>query len=76
MVSALFEPQQVGPVRLKNRTLRAAAFEGIELVAMARPLIRELDFVERLRDEPDARSLCEPCNRCVAAMYHAEQRCP
>jgi len=49
---------------------------GIDLVAMARPLIREPDFVRRLEREPDARSHCEPCNLCVAAMYHGEQRCP
>lgn len=65
----------VGGIRARA-TIDAILASGIDLVAMARPLIREPDFVERLRREPDARSRCEPCNLCVAAMYHAEQRCP
>ena len=65
----------VGGIR-SRATIDEVLAAGIDLVAMARPLIREPDFVRRLRAEPGARSLCEPCNRCVAAMYHAEQRCP
>ena len=65
----------VGGIRTRE-TIDEILASGFDLVAMARPLIREPDFVARLRREPAARSLCDPCNRCVAAMYHAEQRCP
>jgi 2,4-dienoyl-CoA reductase-like NADH-dependent reductase (Old Yellow Enzyme family) len=65
----------VGGIR-SRATIDRVLDAGIDLVAMARPLIREPDFVRRLEREPAAQSRCEPCNLCVAAMYHSEQRCP
>lgn len=65
----------VGGIRTRAMIDQILA-SGIDLIAMARPLIREPDFVERLRTEETSRSACEPCNRCVAAMYHGQQRCP
>lgn len=43
--------------------------EGFDAVAMARALLYEPDFVERLRRETDAKSGCTSCNRCVVSMY-------
>jgi 2,4-dienoyl-CoA reductase-like NADH-dependent reductase (Old Yellow Enzyme family) len=42
---------------------------GFEFVAMARALLREPDLVNRLRAEPEARSLCSHCNRCMPTIY-------
>ena len=50
--------------------------ERFDLVAMARALIREPDFPKRLREQATAESRCEPCNRCMATMYHGLQVCP
>ncbi|WP_042297824.1 NADH:flavin oxidoreductase [Paraburkholderia bannensis] len=43
--------------------------EGFDAVAMARALLYEPDFVERMRREADAKSGCTSCNRCVVSMY-------
>jgi 2,4-dienoyl-CoA reductase-like NADH-dependent reductase (Old Yellow Enzyme family) len=64
----------VGGLR-RRATLDRVLDAGIELVAMARPFIRDPAFATRL-EQADAESSCVPCNRCVATMYHAEQRCP
>ncbi len=62
---------------LKSRTVIDQVLgEGFDFVAMARALICEPDFVVRLAGVEPACSRCEPCNRCVASMYHGEQRCP
>ncbi len=65
----------VGGLRTRA-TLDRVLEHGIELVAMARPFIREPAFAQLLAASPDGASACIPCNRCVAAMYHGEQRCP
>jgi 2,4-dienoyl-CoA reductase-like NADH-dependent reductase (Old Yellow Enzyme family) len=43
---------------------------------MARPLIIEPDFVNRLKRGERLSSACRPCNKCVAAMYTSEAACP
>lgn len=43
--------------------------EGFDAVAMARALLFEPGFVERLRRENAAVSGCTSCNRCVVSMY-------
>jgi 2,4-dienoyl-CoA reductase-like NADH-dependent reductase (Old Yellow Enzyme family) len=42
---------------------------GFAFVAMARALLREPDLVRRLRADPDTRSLCSHCNRCMPTIY-------
>lgn len=64
----------VGGIRTRA-TIDRVLSEGFDLVAMARPFIRNPQFAATLRNS-DAASTCVPCNRCVAAMYHGEQRCP
>jgi 2,4-dienoyl-CoA reductase-like NADH-dependent reductase (Old Yellow Enzyme family) len=36
---------------------------------MARALLREPDLIDRLRQEPGARSRCSHCNRCMPTIY-------
>jgi 2,4-dienoyl-CoA reductase-like NADH-dependent reductase (Old Yellow Enzyme family) len=48
---------------------------GFDFVAMARPLIRQPDFVDRLRRGESTVATCEPCNKCMASMYHGEAVC-
>ena len=61
-------------------TIERVLAHGFDFVAMARALIREPDFVDRLRagwergEAPSA--LCEPCNKCIATMYYGPALCP
>jgi 2,4-dienoyl-CoA reductase (NADPH2) len=43
--------------------------EGFDAVALARALLFEPDFVNRLKREAGAVSGCTSCNRCVVSMY-------
>ncbi len=49
--------------------------EGFEFVAMARALLNEPDFVNRMKEEEDARCACEHANYCIARMYSREMAC-
>ncbi|MCX4844514.1 NADH:flavin oxidoreductase [Streptomyces sp. NBC_00893] len=46
-----------------------AMAEGFQFVAMARALLREPDFVNRVREESSARSLCVHCNKCMPTNF-------
>ncbi|MFM9371148.1 NADH:flavin oxidoreductase [Streptomyces sp. Da 82-17] len=46
-----------------------AMAEGFQFVAMARALLREPDFVDRVRRESAARSLCVHCNKCMPTNF-------
>ena len=48
---------------------------GFEFVAMARALINEPDFVNRLKLESEARNQCDTSNYCIARMYSEEMAC-
>jgi 2,4-dienoyl-CoA reductase-like NADH-dependent reductase (Old Yellow Enzyme family) len=48
---------------------------GFEFVAMARALINEPAFVNRMKKEGDARCNCEHANYCIARMYSVEMQC-
>lgn len=48
---------------------------GFEFVAMARALINEPDFVNRLKRESEARNQCDNSNYCIARMYSEEMAC-
>ncbi len=52
-----------------------ALSEGFEAVAMARALIREPDFVNKLARERGYRSLCDHCNYCAAQIYTKKASC-
>lgn len=66
----------VGGVTRLETMRRAVDEHGFEFVAMARALFREPDLIGRLeRGEAEA-SRCEPCNLCMASMYHSAATCP
>lgn len=46
-----------------------AMAEGFEFVAMARALLREPDLINRIASEPDHRSLCIHCNKCMPTIF-------
>jgi 2,4-dienoyl-CoA reductase-like NADH-dependent reductase (Old Yellow Enzyme family) len=49
---------------------------GFEAIALARALIREPDFVDRLRRESeDEPSRCDHCNYCAARIYNSNMAC-
>ena len=49
--------------------------DGFECVAMARALINEQDFVNRMRLEGEERCGCTHANYCIARMYSIEMAC-
>ncbi len=56
--------------------MRDALDRGMDFIGMARPLIIEPDFVNRMKRQERFTSRCRPCNKCVAAMYRSEAACP
>lgn len=55
-------------------TMDLAMRHGFEFVAMARALLREPDLPNRLQAEPEHRSLCVHCNKCMPSIY-SRTRC-
>ncbi|MDE6342775.1 MAG: NADH:flavin oxidoreductase [Muribaculaceae bacterium] len=49
--------------------------EGFEFVQMGRALLREPDFINRLRNEASHHCGCEHVNYCIARMYSREMAC-
>ncbi len=48
---------------------------GFEFVSMARALINEPGFVNRLKNETDSKNQCTTSNYCIARMYSREMAC-
>jgi 2,4-dienoyl-CoA reductase-like NADH-dependent reductase (Old Yellow Enzyme family) len=48
---------------------------GFEFVGMARALINEPDFVNRLKRDIEARNQCDTSNYCIARMYSIDMAC-
>lgn len=48
---------------------------GFEAVQMARSLLNEPDFVNRLKDDPHHRCGCRHSNYCIARMYSVDMAC-
>lgn len=48
---------------------------GFEFVSMARALINEPDFVNKMKNEELTRCACEHANYCIARMYTLEMAC-
>ena len=57
-------------------TMEDVLGRGFQGLGMARALIREPDFVNRLKQGKASASKCEPCNKCMASMYYDEAICP
>ena len=49
--------------------------DGFEFVSMARALLNEPGFVNRMREEEHARCSCGHSNYCIARMYSKEMAC-
>ncbi len=48
---------------------------GFEMVAIARALIKDPDFIKKLYDKELSRSECDICNYCIAVMYSRQAAC-
>lgn len=48
---------------------------GFEMVALARALIKDPDFINKLLDNELSRSSCDTCNYCIAVMYSHKVAC-
>ncbi len=85
--SQVFTPVKIGPVTLRNRVVRSAAFENMAYgnrpsqdlydyhTAVARALVRDTDFVNKLRSGEMVRSECGHSNYCIGRMYTLEMKC-
>jgi len=60
---------------LSRQAIEDVLGEGFEFVQMARALITEPDFVNKLRAGSCDRSRCETSNECIAVMYSGAARC-
>ena len=49
--------------------------KGFELVAIVRALIKDPDFINRLRQQESFRSEYDICNYCIAVMYSQMAAC-
>jgi 2,4-dienoyl-CoA reductase-like NADH-dependent reductase (Old Yellow Enzyme family) len=49
--------------------------KGFEAIALARALIREPDFVNRLQREAQGDAVCDHCNHCAARIYTTSMGC-
>ncbi|MGW5410456.1 oxidoreductase [Actinomadura geliboluensis] len=53
----------------RRETMDLAMAGGFQFAAMARALLREPDLLNRMRDEPETRSLCIHCNKCMPTIF-------
>ncbi len=63
---------------VSRSTMEEVLGHGFEFVGLARALVAETDFVNRIRKDPAHVSKClrcGPCNSCVAVMYVDSMRC-
>jgi 2,4-dienoyl-CoA reductase-like NADH-dependent reductase (Old Yellow Enzyme family) len=60
---------------LSRQAIEDVLGEGFEFAAMARALLTEPDFVNRLRTGACDRSRCQTSNECIAVMYSKAARC-
>ncbi len=60
----------VGGLRAKDTMEDVLNTTKIELLSLSRPLLREPDFPNRLRDDENAVSKCVSCNRCYSSDCH------
>jgi len=64
---------------VSQKGIDAALEAGFDAVALARALVAEPDFINRLKADEGHISPClecGPCNSCVATMYMGSVRCP
>ena len=60
---------------LSGKIIEEVLDKGFEFVALARALINEPGFINRLQQEKDATSQCISSNYCIARMYSIDMAC-
>jgi 2,4-dienoyl-CoA reductase-like NADH-dependent reductase (Old Yellow Enzyme family) len=60
---------------ISRKTTEEVLNSGFEFTAMARALINEPGFVNRMKKDLEARSNCTTSNYCIARMYSADMAC-
>lgn len=55
--------------------MEQAMTDGFQFVAMARALLREPDLINRMREQPRTRSLCNHNNKCMTTIFGNGTRC-
>lgn len=60
---------------LSKANLDEALGAGFDAVAIARALIRDPDFIQRILREEMRHSACDTCNHCIAVMYNGPFVC-
>lgn len=60
---------------LSREKIDSVLDQGFELVALARALIKDPDFVNKLRHQELSKSECDICNYCIAVMYSKMASC-
>ncbi len=58
-----------------RKTIDAVLNSGFEFVQMGRALLNEPSFVNRMRDDSEARCRCGHSNYCIARMYTIDMAC-
>ena len=58
-----------------TESINSAFDRGFEWIAIARALIHDTGFVNKLRDAEIAQSRCTICNYCIAKMYSGTMAC-
>ena len=59
----------------KLSEVKAVLGEGFEFVQMARALVHDTDFVNKLQKGELTRSSCKHSNYCIGRMYSEDMRC-
>lgn len=60
---------------ISRETIDEVLNGGFELVALAQALIKDTDFVNKLRNKELSRSECDICNYCIGKMYSQTATC-
>lgn len=60
---------------LSQENIDTVLGEGFDAVAIARALIKDPDFINKLLEEKLQHSSCDTCNHCIAVMYNGPFVC-
>jgi 2,4-dienoyl-CoA reductase-like NADH-dependent reductase (Old Yellow Enzyme family) len=60
---------------LSGENIATVLSEGFDAVAIARALIKDPDFIQKLLKEELQHSSCDTCNHCIAVMYNGPFSC-
>jgi 2,4-dienoyl-CoA reductase-like NADH-dependent reductase (Old Yellow Enzyme family) len=60
---------------LSEENIETVLAEGFNAVAIARALIKDTDFIKKIREKQLNHSSCDTCNHCIAVMYNGPFSC-